>query len=66
MNALGYESNRVAMVSTNDKINKSNMHITESQCMDRRISNDDRDRDGSYGIDYMEGVSLITTFAGIH
>jgi hypothetical protein len=31
MNELGYELNRATMVSTNDKINKSNMHITESQ-----------------------------------
>ena len=32
MNTLGYESNRVTMKSTNDEINKSNMHITESVC----------------------------------
>ena len=54
------------MVSTNDKINMSNMHITESQCMDRKIRNDVTDRDVSYGIDYMEGVSLDQVILSKH
>ena len=66
MNALGYESNIVTMESTNDLINKSNMHITESQCVDKRIRNDVRDIDFLYGIDYMEGVSLDQVIISNH
>lgn len=74
MNTLGYESNRVTMKSTNDKINKSNMHITGNTCrleqqqqqqhqMHRENkSNDDKNNnsnyDGVYGINYMDEVSL--------
>ena len=61
MNTLGYESNRVTMKSTNDKINNSNMHITGNTCRleqqhhQQRHGNHD---DEEYGIEYMDEVSL--------
>ena len=60
MNTLGYESNRVTMKSTNDKINKSNMHITGDQCRLKQQHNQQThsNDDGEYGIDYMDEVSL--------
>ncbi len=66
MNVLGYESSRVMMESTNDLINKSNMHITGSQCVDKRIRNDVRDIDLLYGIHHMEGVSLDQVIISKH
>ena len=60
MNTLGYEANRVTMKSTNDKINKSNMHITGDQCRLKQQHNQQThsNDDGEYGIDYMDEVSL--------
>ena len=66
MNVLGYESSRVMMESTNDLINKSNMHITGSQCVYKRIRNDVRDIDLLYGIHHMEGVSLDQVIISKH
>ena len=54
MNAVSYESVRVTMKSTNDKINLSNMHITSSNC----VTNETAQATGTYGIDYMDAVSL--------
>lgn len=56
MNALGYESHRIKMKSTNDEINKSNMHITGSQCASK--TSRPPDKRARYGVDYMESVSL--------
>jgi FkbM family methyltransferase len=60
MNTLGYEANRVTMKSTNDKINKSNMHITGNTCRLKQQHNQrtHSNNDGEYGIDYMDEVSL--------
>jgi FkbM family methyltransferase len=72
MNALGYESNRVTMKSTSHAINKSNMHITGSECVsksayggvNRHISEDGVP--ALYGIDYMDGVSLDQVMLSNH
>ena len=53
MNALGYESHYVIMESTSNEINKSNMHIIDSQCVLKKL-----EMPGKYGINYMESVSL--------
>lgn len=55
MNAVGYESTRVTMASTNEDINLSNMHVTGSQCV---TNNDSAYHKGKYGRDYMDTVSL--------
>ena len=68
MNTVGYESNRVSMKSTHDKINLSNMHITGSQCVTG--IDDVYPRDRRYGLDYMETISLdqvlLTNHRDIH
>jgi FkbM family methyltransferase len=55
MNAVSYESVRVSMKSTNEQINLSNMHIAASQCTDPL---ENKNSFGTYGLDYMEAVSL--------
>jgi FkbM family methyltransferase len=55
LNALSYESVRVSMESTNEKTNLSNMHITASQCTDPL---ENKNSLGTYGLNYMEAVSL--------
>jgi len=58
MNAVGYESNVVTMKSTSDKVNKSNMHITKSECVSSTLLPPLDEAGRKYGIDYMESVSL--------
>jgi FkbM family methyltransferase len=62
MNALGYESNRVTMKSTNEGINLSNMHVTGSECTTAGNSRNNSSaalvENKRYGVDYMDGVSL--------
>jgi FkbM family methyltransferase len=79
MNALGYESNRVTMNSTNHLINKSNMHITGTHCVPSSAypSTDVVKQHGGanryfvdglshYGIDYTDGVSLDQVMLSNH
>lgn len=55
MNAVSYENVRVRMESTNAKVNLSNMHVRRKEC----ISSDDKGHiEGTYGLDYMDAVSL--------
>jgi len=59
MNALGYELNRVSMNSTNHFANKSNMHITGSQCVPvSAFPPTDADKYGGTNLYHVEGVSL--------
>lgn len=52
MNPVSYESIRVNMAPTNSDVNISNMHITSTQCVKETQTS------GTYGVDFMDAVSL--------
>jgi FkbM family methyltransferase len=54
MNPVSYESATVSMKTTNKDVNLSNMHISASQCS----STVEHGPNETYGVDYMEAVSL--------
>lgn len=68
MNAVSYESTRVRMRTTNAEINLSNMKISGKDC--KSASAEPPMNNETYGLDYMEAVSLdqvmLTRHPNVH
>jgi len=60
LNAVSYEAIRVKMEPTNKQINLSNMHIVDTKCI--LLDEEDDNKAGVYGLDYMDAVSLDQVF----